>query len=95
MEGVVGADQESGPDPRELARGGEHQLTDPLPVVAVEASHVLGERRRMHRDLGMGVRAEKPSAFHADGPIAKSGTFGGARNDTDVVGHGWRTSSKL
>jgi hypothetical protein len=43
----------------------------------------------------MGVRAEKPRTFYADGAIAKCGTFGGARNDTDVVGHGWRTSSSL
>ena len=35
----------------------------------------------------MSVRAEKPRAFHADGPIAESRTFGGAGDDTDVLGH--------
>jgi hypothetical protein len=33
------------------------------------------------------VRAEKLSAFHADGPIAKSCAFGGAGNNTDMVRH--------
>jgi hypothetical protein len=33
------------------------------------------------------VRAEKLSAFHADGPIAKSRAFGGAGNNTDMVRH--------
>jgi hypothetical protein len=33
------------------------------------------------------VRAEKLSAFHADGPIAKCRAFGGASNNTDMVRH--------
>ena len=33
------------------------------------------------------VRAEKLRAFNADGPITKSCAFGGAGNNTDVVGH--------
>jgi hypothetical protein len=35
----------------------------------------------------MAVKAEKLRSFHADGPITKSCAFGGAANDTDVVGH--------
>src|SRR5260370_22471500 len=87
MHGVVGTDQEIGTDFRELICGGEHQLTYTLPVVTVDASHVLGERVRVHRDLGMIVRAEKLHAFYADGPITKSCAFGGAGNNTDVAGH--------
>jgi methanogenic corrinoid protein MtbC1 len=41
----------------------------------------------MHRNLGMTLRAQKPCAFHTDGAVAKSSSFGGARNDTDVLGH--------
>src|SRR5260370_41445638 len=87
MHGVVGTDQENGTYFRELICGGEHQLTFTLPVVTVDASHVLGERVRVHRDLGMIVRAEKLHAFYADGPITKSCAFGGAGNNTDVAGH--------
>ena len=36
----------------------------------------------------MSVRAEQLRAFHADGPIAESGAFGGAGDDADVLGHG-------
>src|SRR5260370_25889689 len=86
MHGVVGTDQENGTYFRELICGGEHQLTFTLPVVTVDASHVLGERVRVHRDLGMIVRAEKLHAFYADGPITKSCAFGGAGNNTDVAG---------
>src|ERR1700726_3858826 len=42
---------------------------------------------RMHRDLGMRVRPEKLRPFDADGPITKSGAFGGAGNDTYVIEH--------
>src|SRR5260370_23002120 len=89
MHGVVGTDQENGTYFRELICGGEHQLTYTLPVVTVDASHVLGERVRVHRDLGMIVRAEKLHAFYADGPITKSCAFGGAGNNTDVAGEGF------
>src|SRR5260370_9170271 len=85
MHGVVGTDQEIGTDFRELICGGEHQLTYTLPVVTVDASHVLGERVRVHRDLGMAVRAEKPHAFHAEAPITKSCAFAGAGTNTDVA----------
>ena len=89
MDGVVGADQEIGADFRELICGGEHQLAHALPIAAVDAFHVIGERMRVHRDLGMSVRAEKLRAFHADGPITKRRAFGGAGNNTDVAKHGF------
>src|ERR1700680_1446904 len=87
MDGVVGADQEISADFREFVCGGEHQLAHSRPVAAVDAFHVLGERVCVHRDFGMIVRAEELRAFNADSPITKSGAFGGAGNDTDMVGH--------
>src|SRR2546422_3935372 len=42
---------------------------------------------RVHRALRMIVRAEKLRAFYANGPITKSCAFGGAGNNTDVLGH--------
>ena len=33
------------------------------------------------------VRAEKLRAFHADGPITKRCAFGGAGDNSDMVGH--------
>jgi hypothetical protein len=88
VDGVVGADQEIDTDLRELVRGGEHQLAYARPVGAVDAFHVLGQRVRVHRDLGVIVRAEKLRALHADGPIAEGRAFGGAGNDADVLRHG-------
>src|SRR5260221_9782383 len=35
---------------RELVCRGEHQLADAVPVVALEALHILRERGRVHRD---------------------------------------------
>ncbi|MGA2961437.1 MAG: hypothetical protein ABSD96_07175 [Candidatus Korobacteraceae bacterium] len=35
----------------------------------------------------MRVRAENLRAFNADSPITKSCAFGGAGNNTDVLGH--------
>jgi hypothetical protein len=49
--------------------------------------HVPGERVRVHGDFGVVVRTEKLRAFHTDGAIAKSRTFGRAGDDTDVLGH--------
>ena len=57
------------------------------PVAAVDVFRVLRKRVRMHRDLGMGARTEKPRAFHADRPITKSCAFGRAGDNADVVGH--------
>jgi hypothetical protein len=84
---VVGADQEIGADSRQLVRGGEHQLTDARPVVVVDASHIVGQRVRVHRDLWVSVQAEERRAFRADCPIAKRRTFCGAGDDADVAGH--------
>src|ERR1700694_5622409 len=49
---------------------------------------------RMYRDLGMRVRAEKLRTLDADGPVTKSGAFGGAGNDTYVIGHILRSSER-
>jgi len=87
VDSVVGADQEIGTDFREFICRGEHELTHALPVAAVDVFHVLGERVRMHRDFGMIVVAEKLRAFHVDGSITKRRAFGGAGNNTNVVGH--------
>ena len=87
MDRVIGANQEIRTDVRELICRGEHQLTHALPVAAVNAFHILGERMRVHRDFRMIVRAEKLRAFYANGPITKSRAFGGAGNNTDVLGH--------
>ena len=84
---VLSADQEIGTDFREFICRGEHQLTYVLPIAAVDVFNVLGERVRLHRDLGMIVGAEKVRAFHADGSITKRRAFGGAGNNTNVVGH--------
>ena len=84
---LSGQIRKSAPILRELICGGEHQFAHALPVAAIKAFHVLGERVRVHRDLGMIVRAEKLRAFHADGPITKRCAFGGAGNNADVLGH--------
>ena len=91
VDGVVRADQEIGADLRQLLGGGEHQLAHALPVAAVDAGSVVGEGGRMHRDLGMRMGpSENGGTFHADGPIAKRRTFGGAAHDTDMLGHDGR-----
>ena len=84
---VVRTDQEIGSDFCELVSGGEQQLTHAMPIVAVDALHVLGERVCVHRDLGMSVRAESLRVFHVNGPITKRCPFGGARNNRDMVEH--------
>ena len=85
MDGVVRADQEVRADLRELVRRGQHELADGRPVAAVDRLHVLRERVRVHRDFGMVVGAEQLRAFHADGPVAERGPFGGAGDDPDVL----------
>jgi hypothetical protein len=65
VDGVVGADQDLGTRGRELAGRREHQVGHALPVIGFEAVHVVGQRRRVHRHLGVRVRAEplrRPSA---------------------------------
>ena len=86
MDGVVGADQEIGPNLRELARGEEHQLPDLLPVAAIDAVHIFGERESVQRDLGMGVRSEKLCTLGTDGPVAQRCAFSGTADDPDVEG---------
>ncbi|MGA3226435.1 MAG: hypothetical protein ABSC65_21900 [Acidobacteriaceae bacterium] len=41
----------------------------------------------MHRDLGVIVGAKKVRASQTDGAITKSGSLGGASNNSDVLGH--------
>ena len=65
----------------------EHQLAHAVPVVAIEARQVVGERGRVHRDFGMRMRPEQPRALHADGPVAQRGALGGTRDDPDVLRH--------
>src|SRR5205814_10317154 len=61
----------------------EHQLADAFPIVAIDALHVVGKRRRMHRNLRMTI-----STFDADGPIAERSALGSAGDDSDVLDHG-------
>ena len=67
----------------------DESISSPTPGQSPRSRHfdVLGERVRVHRDLGMRVRAEKLRAFHADGPIAERRALGGAGDDTDVLRH--------
>ena len=60
---------------------------DAQPVTAVDALHVLGERVRMHRDLGMIVLTEQVCALHADSAVTQRCAFGGAGDDPDVLRH--------
>jgi hypothetical protein len=48
--------------------------------------HLLGKRRRVYPDFGMGMRAENLRAFRTDRPVTKCGSFGGTRSDADVLG---------
>ena len=87
MDGVVGTDQEIRADCGKLVCRSKHQLANTLPVSVVNPFHILGKRRRVYRDFGMSMRAENLRAFRADRPVAKRGSFGGTRNDADVLGH--------
>lgn len=87
MDRIVRADQEIGPDRRELGGRGKHQLRDTLEVPLVEENHIVGERIRVHRDFRVGMRTEKARAFNADRAIAESRSFGGAGDDADVLRH--------
>lgn len=87
VNGVVGAYQEISADLRELVRRGKHQLAHAWPIVAIQAFHVLGKRGRVHRDLGMRVRAQQSRALHTDGPITQRRPFGGAGDNANVLGH--------
>ena len=74
---VVRANEEIGTASRELVRGRQHHFTRALPIGAVHTLHLIRERVRVHRHLGMTVRAEQLRALHADGPIAESRVFVG------------------
>ena len=87
MDGVVGTDQEIRAHCGKLVCRSKHQLTNALPVSAVNPFHILGKRGRVYRDFGMSMRAENLRAFRTDRPVAKCGSFGGTRNDADVLGH--------
>ena len=71
-----------------LVRGREHELADGLPIVPVDRLHVVIERERVHRDFGMSMPPHQLLAFDADGAITQGRSFGGASDDTDVLGHG-------
>ena len=88
MDGVVGADEEVGAHLRQLEGAGQHEIGDTLEVAAVEAGHVISQRMRVHRHLGMRMRAHPLRAFGADGAVTKRCAFGRAADDTDVLGHG-------
>ena len=87
MNGIVRADQKLRTDTGQFVRRSQHQLAHALPIVAAQAFDILAERVRMHRHLGMGVRAEELRAFSTDRAIAKRGAFGGAGDDTDMLRH--------
>ncbi len=90
MDRVVWADQEVCADICELVRGREHQRADSVQIAPVDARDVVRERRRVHRDFGMGVRAEQIRAFHTNGAIAKRRTLGRTTHDANVLRHnGW------
>jgi len=94
---VVRADQEVGAARCQLAGGRQHERRHALQVSLVEAGDIAGERRRMHGDLRVGMRAEQGRTLRADGPIAERRSFRRAADDTDVTGHGdgspWRSRS--
>ncbi len=72
----------------ERYRGAAARGTVNLPRLAtLDAGHVVGERMRVHRDFGMGVRSEPLRAFDADRAIAERGAFSRAGNDADVLRH--------
>src|SRR5215467_6601471 len=87
MNGIIWTYQEIDPDFRQLFCGEKHQRGHALPVAATNARHVARKRERMHRDLGMSVRAELLGTLNADGPIAKSCAFGRAGHNADMLRH--------
>src|ERR1700733_13909596 len=95
MNSIVGTDQEVGATAGKLCRRGQHQLAHARPVASIDALHVLGERARVHRDVGMIVRAEQRRPFDAHRPITKRRAFGGAGNDTDMLRHAVECTSQF
>jgi hypothetical protein len=58
MNSIVRADKHLGTRVHQLRRRQEQQLTDFIPSIVLDVAHVLCERVRMHRDLGVVVGAE-------------------------------------
>ena len=67
----------------------EPSINSPTPDRSSRARHATytRERRRVHRDLRMAIRAERPGTVAADRSIAKGGAFGGTADDSDVDWH--------
>src|SRR5438105_1103150 len=49
--------------------------------------NVLRQRKGMHRQLRMVVRAHELSGFETNRPVAESSPFGAARHDSNMLGH--------
>ena len=75
MDGIVGADQEIRANRFQLVGGGEQQLAHTRPVAAVDIGHIVGQRRGVHRDLGMCMRAQDRGALDADRAVAQGRAF--------------------
>lgn len=87
MDRVIGADQKVSSDISELVSRIKHQVPDTQPVTPIHIRDVIGERRRMHGNLGMRVRSEQLRTLQTDGAIAKSCTFSRTANDSNVLSH--------
>lgn len=88
MNRVVRTDEELRPGLCQLRSGRQHDLPDALPVVAVDALHVVGKRMRVNGELRMSMRAHACGSFAAQGPVAEGGALCGTGDDSDVLGHG-------
>ncbi len=93
MDRVVRTDQEIRARRRELFRRGAHQRADASQIVGRETRHVVGERRRVHGDFGMGVRSEKRRRLLAYRLVAERRALGRTADDADVLGHGGKAPS--
>src|SRR5690348_10691542 len=87
MHRVVRADEEVGAGAFEFVGRREHQVGNALPVVGVDAIHVVAQRVCMHADLGMVIAAEVSVALFANGAVAERRSFRAASNDSDVLCH--------
>jgi hypothetical protein len=65
MNGVIRREQEIRAAELELASGGEHELGNGSPVIALNGLHVLAEAMGVHRDLRMHVAAKQSGSFGA------------------------------
>jgi hypothetical protein len=86
MDGVVGADQQLGAGPAELVGRYEEEASRLVPPAPFDVAHVLGQRVRVQRDLGVIVGAEHRGSFRADRAIAQRGPLGAHRDDSHVLG---------